>query len=294
LICALGSQRLVAVLIRCGLALPTYFLADEKHSHCLTVKVYFPTIVRGRIIWHLGCTPEASTAALTQSYGVFQRAAFQQEPAYRVRGILTDGFDSTTKSMRTLFPGDAPGPLLAPYGHQAARKTRRDRVACPPSLALPVSHPLVPGPTAQRFARMCAGPTVAPLCRSRHCHGWDGQWRACAALDSGEESGLVCGARRSTDAGDQHPAGSSPSYHRAETVRDERVSPPRRKPTGVSHGVRAPVPPDPLSASGEAYRSMRGGSERRAITPHGLVPQCPNPHLWRLSMSGDALHHEMR
>jgi len=24
---------------------------------------------------------------------------------YRVRGILTDGFDSTTSSMRTLFPG---------------------------------------------------------------------------------------------------------------------------------------------------------------------------------------------
>jgi hypothetical protein len=42
---------------------------------------------------------------LTQSYGLFQRAAFQQEPAYRVRGILTDGFDSTNNSLRTLFPG---------------------------------------------------------------------------------------------------------------------------------------------------------------------------------------------
>jgi hypothetical protein len=55
--------------------------------------------------WHLGYTEEATAAALTQSYGEFQRAALQQEPAYRVRGILTDGFDSTTKSMRTLFPG---------------------------------------------------------------------------------------------------------------------------------------------------------------------------------------------
>jgi hypothetical protein len=36
---------------------------------------------------------------------VFQRVAFQQEPAYRVRGILTDGFDSTNNSLRTLFPG---------------------------------------------------------------------------------------------------------------------------------------------------------------------------------------------
>jgi hypothetical protein len=105
LVCAFGHQGLVTVLTRCGLPLPTYFLADEKHSHCLTDKVYLPTIVSGRLIWHLGYTEDASAAALTQSYGVFQRAASQQEPSYRVRGILTDGFDSTTKSLRTLFPG---------------------------------------------------------------------------------------------------------------------------------------------------------------------------------------------
>jgi hypothetical protein len=104
LVCAFGHQGLVTVLTRCGLPLPTYFLADEKHSHCLGEKVYLPTIVQGRVLWHLGYTEAASTAALTQSYGEFQRAASQLEPAYRVRGVLTDGFDSTTKSMRTLFP----------------------------------------------------------------------------------------------------------------------------------------------------------------------------------------------
>src|SRR5215470_20252683 len=36
LICALGQQSLVTVLTRCGLPLPVYFLADEKHSRCLT------------------------------------------------------------------------------------------------------------------------------------------------------------------------------------------------------------------------------------------------------------------
>jgi hypothetical protein len=36
----------------------------------------------------------------------------QQEPAYRVRGILTDGFDSTTKSLRTLFPSARLGNCL--------------------------------------------------------------------------------------------------------------------------------------------------------------------------------------
>src|SRR5262252_5791662 len=104
LVCAFGQHRVVTVLTRCGLPLPPYFIADEKHSRCLTDKVYLPTIVRGRVLWHLGYTEEASAAAFTQSYGEFQRAASQQEPSYRVRGVLTDGFDSTTQSMRTLFP----------------------------------------------------------------------------------------------------------------------------------------------------------------------------------------------
>jgi hypothetical protein len=105
LICAFGQHSVVTVLTRCGLPLPPYFIADEKHSRCLTAKVYLPTIVSGRVLWHLGYTEEASAAAFTQSYREFQRAAYQHEPTYRVRGILTDGFDSTTSSMRTLFPG---------------------------------------------------------------------------------------------------------------------------------------------------------------------------------------------
>src|SRR4029434_2147446 len=107
-----GPPRLVTVLPGCGRPLPVYCLADEKHSRCLTNKVYMPTIVCGRVLWHLGYTEAASTAAFTQSYREFQQAALQQEPSYRVRGILTDGFDSTTRSMRTLFPGARLGNCL--------------------------------------------------------------------------------------------------------------------------------------------------------------------------------------
>jgi hypothetical protein len=39
LVCTLGQHSLVTVLTRCGLPLPVYFLADEKHSRCLTEKV---------------------------------------------------------------------------------------------------------------------------------------------------------------------------------------------------------------------------------------------------------------
>src|SRR2546429_1107698 len=112
LICAFGHHSVVMVLTRCVLPLPTYVLADEKHSRCLTDKVYLPTIVSGRMLWHLGYTEAASAAAFVQSYGEFQRAAFQHEPTYRVRGILTDGFDSTTSQMRTLFPGARLGTCL--------------------------------------------------------------------------------------------------------------------------------------------------------------------------------------
>src|SRR5215813_4358072 len=104
LVCALGQHSLVTVLTRCGLPLPPYLLADEKHSRCLTEKVYLPTIVSGRVLWHLGYTEEASAAAFTESSGEFRRAASQQEPSYQVKGVLIDGFDSTAKSLRMLFP----------------------------------------------------------------------------------------------------------------------------------------------------------------------------------------------
>jgi hypothetical protein len=105
LICALGQHSLVSVLLKCHLPLPAYILADEKHSKCLTQKVYLPTIVSGRVLWHLGYSESKSAVAFTESYGQFQHAALQHEPMYRVQGALIDGFDSTTKSMRTLFPG---------------------------------------------------------------------------------------------------------------------------------------------------------------------------------------------
>ena len=95
LICALGHQSVVTVLTRCALPLPVYFRADEKHSNCLTDRVYLPTIVSGRVIWHLGSTESKSAEAFTRSYGEFQHAVSQHELSYRVHGVLTDGFDST-------------------------------------------------------------------------------------------------------------------------------------------------------------------------------------------------------
>ena len=151
------------MLTRCGLPLPTYFLADEKHSHCLTDKLYLPTIVCGRVIWHLGYTEEASAAALTQSYGEFQRAASQREPSYRVQGILTDGFDSTVKSVRTLFPGARLGNCLRHALNKLPKKLAA--IASPVRQSLRAKfHTLLQDAPAQELARICARSTAPPLC----------------------------------------------------------------------------------------------------------------------------------
>jgi hypothetical protein len=100
------------VLTRCGLVLPLYGLADEKPRPCLPDNVERPTSVRGRVLWPLGSTKEASTGALTQAEQAFQGAAVDQEPTSRVRGMLTDGCDRTTQRMRLRFPGARLGPCL--------------------------------------------------------------------------------------------------------------------------------------------------------------------------------------
>jgi hypothetical protein len=121
LICALGQHCLVNVLVKCHLPLPAYILADAKHSKCLTERVYLPTIVSGRVVWHLGYSESQSAVAFIASYGQFQQAALEHEPSYRVQGALIDGFDSTTKSMRTLFPGARLGYCLRGYPLKAGQ-----------------------------------------------------------------------------------------------------------------------------------------------------------------------------
>src|SRR5207245_1540182 len=111
-ICALGQHGLVTVLVTCRLLLPSYLLADEQHSRCLTDRVSLPPIVSGRVLWHLGYSDTKSAAAFTASYGQFQQAALEHDASYRVKGALTNGFDSTVSRMRTLFPGARLGSCL--------------------------------------------------------------------------------------------------------------------------------------------------------------------------------------
>jgi hypothetical protein len=53
---------------------------------------------------HLGYSPSKSAEGFAASYGEFKQAALAVDSSYCVKGILTDGFDSTRKSLRRLFP----------------------------------------------------------------------------------------------------------------------------------------------------------------------------------------------
>ncbi len=103
MICSIGRTCLVRLMTRCHLPLPQYFIADEKHTHCLDKRVYLPTIGCGRVIWHLGYTSSKLVNAFAESYGEFKRAAKAIDLSYQVLGILTDGFNSTRKSLSQLF-----------------------------------------------------------------------------------------------------------------------------------------------------------------------------------------------
>lgn len=122
LVCAYGRTGLVSLLTRCRLPLPEYIQADEKHSFCLSDKVYLPTITAGRVIWHLGYSPDKTADSFKDSYGHFQQQAQEIEPAYHPAGILTDGFESTRKSLRELFPESELGNCIRHAADRLASK----------------------------------------------------------------------------------------------------------------------------------------------------------------------------
>lgn len=130
LICSLGKNCLISLLTRCGLSLPEHFCADEKHSYCLGEKVYLTTIVKGHLIWYLGYIGDKSAASFEQSYKLFQQAGLRINPSWKVRGILTDGFESTISSMKKLFPGAVIGNCIL----HAARKVCQKLAGIPASV----------------------------------------------------------------------------------------------------------------------------------------------------------------
>ena len=192
LICALGQQSLVTVLTRCGLPLPVYILADEKHSRCLTD----------------GSTCPPSSAAVCS--GIWATA---RPKAPRPSPSPTACFNARPLSMsrRTRCRAPSPMALTVPSavcgpcfrGHvwasACATRSTNSRQADrrlglgAPGAALEVPRPAAPVSTAQKPAGGGIGPAPAPLCRSHHHDG--GTKRTASAFATGSRTRRRAGMR---------------------------------------------------------------------------------------------------
>jgi hypothetical protein len=281
-ICACGQHRLVTVLTQCGLPLPTYILADEKHSRCLTDKAYLPTIVSGRALWHLGYSASKSAAAFTESYGEFQRATLAHEPSYQVRGALTDGFDSTTKSMRVLFPRARLGLCL----RHALTKLPDKRLGVSASVRQGLRthfHALLHRCRQRKSLRVVA--------LGQRLRRFADHITATVGEEHGERVRHWFEEKKSgwyAVLEDPQMPAMSTCLDQAHNAIDRKLfamkgfPPSRWEPSRVSHWLGPFVQPDPLPAASEERGAVWGGSGRRPRADFGLDAQPANPDLRRL------------
>ena len=196
------------------------------------------------------------------------------------------------KVLRTLFPGARSGELPAPRAQQAPEETGRDRVAAPQGLALAIPHPPAQSAPAEELTGVCAwgsgSATLPPISPLRAGGRQRERVRRWFRTKAGWYAVL---------ADPQMPATSTllDQVHNAierKLFAMQRISPSRRQSTGVSRrSSRTCRYLVQYSASRQACRTVRGGSSRGRQSPNTrLVPQSPNSHVWRVSLSGNTLH----
>ena len=112
------------------------------------------------------------------------------EPSYRVKGILIDGFDSTAKSLRTLFPGARLGFCLRHALNKLPKKLTA--IASPVRKTLrAIPHPAVP--RAQSLRVFALGQRLRHFATTSRTRQEPAMARG-AALVAGQEGRLVCRA----------------------------------------------------------------------------------------------------
>ena len=102
----LGRFSLVGTTIQDSKKLPEYLLADEKHSKLGGEKAYVATTVANDNECILGASvaEDATAKAFEKAYGVFKGESRKMDPGYSPETVNTDGFQSTRKAWKALFP----------------------------------------------------------------------------------------------------------------------------------------------------------------------------------------------
>ena len=296
LVCALGHQSLVTVLTRCGLPLPVYFLADEKHSRCLTDEGLSAHDRQWPVHLASGLHGGGQCGGL---YPVLRRVstrgALSRSPRIGSEGVLTDGFDSTDQEYADALSRGAPRLLPPPCAQQAPGETaRRSRLRSVRHCA----RSSTPCSTERASARACG------------CLRWASGYATLLTTSPprlGRPMASACGAGSRT----RKPAGMRcspiPQMPVTSTLLDQAHNAIERKLfamkgfhhprgsqqaflTGLAHLYNLVPYQRRAQHAGQCGVEVEGGR-----SPHTrLVPQPANPHLRRLSLSADTLYHVIR
>lgn len=101
---SLGRNALVGTTVKSADLLPQNLCADEKHTHLLGQKAYIASTAAEGCILGAAVTESAGQKDLEQAYGVFKQEAQNVNPDYNPKTVNTDGWLSTIKAWKNLFP----------------------------------------------------------------------------------------------------------------------------------------------------------------------------------------------
>lgn len=100
----IGRYSLVGTTIKSPEKLPQHLSADEKHTRLLGQKTYVATTAGSNCILGANVSKTASCEDLQEAYGVFKKEAEYINPGYQPDTVNTDGWASTQKAWKKLYP----------------------------------------------------------------------------------------------------------------------------------------------------------------------------------------------
>lgn len=99
-----GRYNVVGTTVKDKEKMPEDVLADEKHAKAHGGKWYIGTTVAQECILGVSVSTTADAKGLTEAYGQFKEESQQLLPDYTPKTVNTDGWASTGKAWKTLFP----------------------------------------------------------------------------------------------------------------------------------------------------------------------------------------------
>lgn len=101
---SLGRNSIVGTTVKDPAIVPKDLAADEKHTWLEGKKIYVAATAAQGCILGAGLATAVTTEALAEAYSDFQQEALDLNPSYQPQTVNTDGWESTQKAWRRLFP----------------------------------------------------------------------------------------------------------------------------------------------------------------------------------------------